>query len=274
MQIAFKRMPASLSNHMFLDRDIQSTVDHIRQTHERYFLFVERLNELAHHALFSAKVVRSDMRQLLLATLLQRALTAFQATVILAQRGMPSEVRVVLRTLLEAMFRIAAIANDEDVAHDYVQAHEHHRLNFVKKLKRLPKALRPQVDETALESLRVALAKSVNGLPETALTTKWFAEKAELENFYNTAYALLSEDVHINVGTLESALNIDEQEELVSFSYGPSDEEIEHHLLTAAEALLLSMRAAFSVLEVACTKEVEQMHEEFVALHADFTSET
>ena len=274
MQIAFKRMPASLSNHMFLDRDIQSTVDHIRQAHERYFLFVERLNELAHRALFSAKVVRSDMRQPLLATLLQRALTAFQATVILPQRGMPSEARVVLRTLLEAMFRIAAIANDENVARAYVEEDERHRLKFINKLKLLPKTLRPQVDEAALESLREALLKSVKDLGTTERKTWWYAHKAELENFYMTIYALLSEHVHINVGTLESALNIDEQEELVSFSYGPSDEEIGNHLLTAAEALLLSMRAAYSVLDVACAKEIEQMQEEFNALHAAFSTET
>jgi len=85
-----------LSKLAFLAPEHEEIVAHIQEAHRPLFDFVHRLTVLAHEVLIDAKVNRSDLQQLLLASLQQKALTAFQAIVLLAERGLPSEARIVL----------------------------------------------------------------------------------------------------------------------------------------------------------------------------------
>jgi Family of unknown function (DUF5677) len=245
-----------LSNHMFLDPALDSIVAHVRKTHSKHFDFAFRLNELAHLALFGAKIVRQDLQQILLATLQHRAMTAYQGVVLLSERGLPCEARVLLRTLLEVTFRIVAIAKDKNVARAYALQDKIHRKKAVNKYKLLTKDFRDEAAEAELNDLQSAVAQSIKDQDIKELKTVWFAQRADMMDFYNSAYAVLSDSVHVNVSSLESALHLDEDNNIDKFEYGPNDEDYDTHIVTAAEALLIALHAVYSIID---TKFVEQL---------------
>lgn len=269
--VRVRAMLPKLTNHMFLDANISQYVEHVRQAHAESFEFIERLNELAHRSLFSAKVASGDVQAVLVSTLLQRALTAFQATIILGERGLPEESKVALRTLLEVMFKIVAIAKDEEVAKTFILEDVRHRRKFLNKFKLLNPTLE-NVDKQVLESLLESTTKQIQDKDIRELKTQWFAAKAGLTDFYNSAYAILSDSVHANVRTLERALNVDENGNLVGLNYSFSDEDLDDHLLAAAETLIFALRATFSKVEVGTAEEIHTMHDEFDALYTKITN--
>ena len=258
--------PSPLSNRMFLDPALDGVVNHVRRAHAGYFDFAVRLNELAHRAMFDAKVNRQDLQQLLVATLQHRALTSYQATILLAERGLPSETRVVLRTLLEVTFRIVAISKDKEVGRVYVLEDEIHRRKFINKYKMLGEDIRSKASEALLSDLQSTLAQRIKDQDIKELKTFWFARRADMLDFYNTAYAVLSESVHVNVRNLESALHLDEERNIVKLNYGPNDEDFDTHLSTAAEALLIALHAVYSVIDTEFAPQLGQMHKELKSL--------
>ena len=121
----------SLGNAMFFSDDLAQYVHLVNVEHNDMLDFARRINEAAHEALFSAKVVRTDLQHVLLVSLLQRAMTAFQSTILLWERGLPQDGQVVLLTLLEVTFKTVAIARHSEVATKYVQEDETLRKKFI-----------------------------------------------------------------------------------------------------------------------------------------------
>lgn len=260
-------MPISLSNNGFLGPEISGIVQHVRAAHAEIFSFCDRLNELAHRSLFSAKVDRHNIRELVLSTLIHKAMTAYQAVVIVAERGLPSEARVLLRTLLEVTFRAGAIAKNPDAARQYVSEDVVRRSKLIRRFKRLSPDLQGSANAAELDQVLEVLTARIRAERITERSTLWYAEQAGMEDFYRSAYSLLSEAVHVSIGQLESSLHLDEKGDLLGLTYGPSDEEIDVNLLTGAEALLFALRATYSVVDVQTSDEIHRMHDEFNDLH-------
>lgn len=259
---------SELSNLIFLDRSFEKVVAQIHQAHTKQFAFAWLLNELAHKALFDAKINRQDPQHLLLATLEHRALTSYQSVVLLVERGLPHEARAVLRTLLEVTFRTVAIANNKDIGLAYILEDERHRIKLINKYKMLSKEVRTQASKAMLNELKSTIETKIKDQGIKKLKTQWFAQRAGLEDLYHSAYSVLSEAVHVNSKSLESALNLDDDETLVSLNYFPSDNYLDKHIYTAAEALLLSLRAVHLIIETKFAKDNDQLHKEFKSKHA------
>lgn len=260
--------PLELSNLMFLDPGFNEYVLRVQQAHSKPFSSAWRLNELAHKAMLEAKIARDDLQQVLLASLEHRALTSYQAVVLLLERGLPAEAQVVLRTLLEVTFRIVAISKDKEVGTAYAREDELHRRKYINKYRLLGDDVRIRTSEAEMNELKAVIDKKIEDLAIKSLSTQWFAQRAGMEDFYHSAYSVLSGSVHVNSRTLESALNLGENEELVSLKYGPSDEDLDDLIYTAIEALCLSLRGVHAVIDTEFAGEIEQLHEELKREHA------
>lgn len=259
-------MTIEITDNGFLDSNSNSVVLHINHAHSEVLSYCKRLNNLAHRSLFSAKVSIDDAQQFLLAALIHKAMTAYQAIILLAERGMPSESQVVLRTLLEITFRIVAIAKDPEVGQAYILQDETNRKKFLNKLKLLDRSRTEALFDNELESVLKTVTQSIKDQDIKELSTVWFAEKANLVDFYNSAYAVLSNSVHVNVRHLENAFNYDSQGDLNGLKYGYSDQDLTQNVLTASEGLLLSLRAAYSIIDIEPADEIHLSHDEFNVL--------
>ena len=244
-----RRMDALQTDKMFLSEEMSSLIPQIRATYPRHFEFAERLNEEANRLLFTATVNKSDRQSVLLAALLPRLLTAFQATVIVAERGMLSEVRLLVRKVLDVTFRIVAIASDDEAALLYILSNEPRRLKSFNKLRMLsesarpPDALRPEVEAIGKEVKRRIEEEDIK-----APKTEWFAQRAGLHDHYNREYSVLSESVHANASDADSVLETNDAGEITRLRYEVETEEVDKLLLIACDMVLKSLEAAFKVL--------------------------
>lgn len=251
---------------MFLDPVMDRYVSHVRIAHADSLDFAYRLNEFGNRALFAVGVSQDDERGLLLSTLLGRILTSFQASIIIVQRGLPLETQLLLRTVLEITFKIVAIADDEEVAQLFVGEGLINKRKKYEKLRKMTSSdFRTQLDEMREEHQNLAAKIKDGGIK--ALTTFDFAKRAGLENFYHSAYSLLSDAVHSTVNTLEDTLNLD-QGELVGLKYGFSDKDLDVHVFTACESLIISLKAALAAIGPDLLPEVVELHNEFDKIYS------
>lgn len=255
---------------MFLGQPIEEYVEHVNRAHHQLLDYARELNEVAHRALFCVKITRTDLQHILLAALLQRGMKAFQAAIILVERGLVEEAEVALRTLLEVTFKTVAVAKSPEVALAFVAEDETHRRKFIKKYKLLSAASQ---DPTRLDDLEKLLAETtarIRQIGATELKIRWFAEKAELLDLYNSAYTILSATAHVGVRTLENSLEIGADDLVVSMTYGFSDSGIEATVLTACETLLITLHAGFSKGDISqeCVDALSAMKASFDSLHS------
>jgi hypothetical protein len=74
----------------------------IKQEYKQLFFYLAEVNEQAHRYLGLWRVSSTNVKQLFSAALFVRALTAYQALVLLTQRHYASEARTTCRNILEA----------------------------------------------------------------------------------------------------------------------------------------------------------------------------
>ncbi len=190
----------------FLSPAMSEISAQFRHAHTKAFGLAEELNELAHREIFATRITSTNAQHLLIACLLHRALTTFQGVVVLGERGMPAEATTLLRTLLEVMFRLIAIAKDSEVGWAYILEDEVHRKKFINKFKLLSDSVKSALGNPTLDSLLATIKQNIDDNDIRELKTQWFAERAELADFYHSAYSVFSGTVHVNVRDLESCI--------------------------------------------------------------------
>ena len=87
------------------------------------------------------KVDTSLINEILLAALYLRTLHTFQATVLLAERGLLTQGRMLVRSMLDAIFPLVAIAKDGNFAKEYAESYKVQQLRFLKNAQNLDSPL-------------------------------------------------------------------------------------------------------------------------------------
>lgn len=255
-----------LSDQVFLSPMMSEVTAQIRNAHKKIFTLVDKINQLTNREILATEILNNDEQHLVVACLLHRALTTYQGVVVLVERGMPSEAKVLLRTQLEVMFQLVAITKDREVGRAYILQDEVHRKKFINKFKLLSDPVKASVGNPVLEDLLATIDQRIHDGDIRKCTTEWFAERAELLDFYHSAYSVFSRTVHAHVRDLETALIVDTQGKVTGFAYGPTDAGLEEIVLTAIESFLFSVQGAFSVLPSDSHAAFSAIHDEFVTL--------
>jgi hypothetical protein len=243
---------------MFLNPQISEIISEINVKHSSQFEAARELSSIAHRAMSVANNPVNP-RELILVLLNVRALTSFQGMVILLERGMPSEARVLLRMLLEVAFKLEAIAKNPELGGRYALQDKLHQKKRIYKFGLLNHEITSEADRLYLKSLLPQLNKDLENISD--ITTEQFAKAAGRIDLYHSAYSVLSDSVHTNVRDLESLIVENRDAELESIIYGPSDTDIREHLLSGCEYLLLCLRATYSVVEIGSSnvEEIDQI---------------
>lgn len=237
-----------LSDHMFLGPEVPELLRYVRGIYPEHFCLAQDLNLFANSWLFRTQMVEENVQHILVGSLLPRLLTAFQGAVIMSERGMSSEVRLLVRKVLEVCFRLVAVARSEENAYAYIQSDEPHRRKYLNKLKALKSVKLDKSEIQLIEKLRQDVDAAIQSQSIKEIGTQWFAERADLMDLYNTAYALFSESAHTNVRDLQPLLVQRENGEIEALEYGPDTFHMDDLLLTAIEATIIALESAFSVL--------------------------
>lgn len=254
----------SINENGFLDTDIQFWIAKHRKANGLLFQICDEVNQLAQIHLFKLDIHNNAVQEILVGLLFVRALSAYQASLLLCERGIITETKIILRTLLEILFRIAAISKDEVIANAYILEDEVHRKKFLNKFKSLNASVKSAAGNPELEDLLNTLKKNIEEKDIKELQTQWFAHKAGLDDFYNSAYSLFSDSVHANVRDLEELFNTNFEGSITGINFGPDVSGLSKLLLTAGETMILILYDVSGLFNL-------QIEEHLTALHKRLT---
>jgi Family of unknown function (DUF5677) len=126
-------------------------------------------------------------------TLFMRSVVALRSIAILIHHDSVDDAAIIVRTLFEIEFQLGAIKSDRQIAVHLIQGAEFARLKRLKKFREsdrpLPEGLTAEeIDRELEEAKRIA----------QEVTKKYLAEKAKLDNEYNTFYSAFSDIAHVS----------------------------------------------------------------------------
>lgn len=221
----------------FLSDDIANYESEIVARYADKFELAGSINRAAHRMIFSIEIGSTRLPDLLLATLLARQASTFQAFLLLVRKGLMHQSEMLVRNLAESMFLVGAICKNNAFADQYILSEE---LSRKKSLVRLnnDRVRRGQQPDDQASALIAELETKVRDEKIRRFTTEQIAELAGLSSYYDTVYGLFSLAVHSSSRSLDKALAADSSGKVVAVDYGPTVEGFDLHLDSALSMTL------------------------------------
>jgi hypothetical protein len=194
-----------------------------------------------------AFVDSEDIQQVLAACLLMRLLDGHQSIHILCSKGLTVCSKVILRSNVEALVLLKYVAASKDNLQHYVASDQLQRkkwLNIV--LNDKSKAFSDELRKGISEQMLMDIDNSINELGASDLKIEQLASRVGLNELYQTAYRMLSYDVHVLPRSLEKYWVLNEAEEVVAMNFTPKNEDI-------LEVIVPSMATIINALDCYAT---------------------
>ena len=212
-------------------------------------------------------VNKENPLQLITSCLFIKVLNTTRAILLLIENNLLSEVYVLLRHQMEAIFVLSACQKDESFLKTYIASDQKYRLRLgnvilnnkndsfsleeLEEIKELKPYLKTIVDEQGIKEINV----------------EELSKKAGLEAIYNSAYRLFSNIVHVGVKSLDNYLLLDEKENIEELKIYPYQEDIAILYLTAINLILIAIECLNSIFKVKLDEKVyplkDQLHVQF-----------
>lgn len=240
-----------LEKHGFCGDQINDYKNEIRNKYRDCLELSFDTNTLCQTSMYELVVHNEDGREVVTSSLYIRSLNSYQAVLILAERGMIPQARSMARTMLESIFTLCAVCKSESLIDVYIDEDHKKRLKLIEKFRQFhggefPPEYSPEEIEELREELR---AKYPDGKIRMRTTEQW-AKDADLEDWYLTVYALLSDSVHTKVSDLERHLAIGEDGKVTEMLWGPDPEGIEDVLYASVEAMTIALDHVCKIFDV------------------------
>lgn len=234
----------------FLSENIDQIISKNRKKFSGWFDLCLEVNAFFHDLLSNLKIQDSDEKKMVGACLSLRASSTFQGIIILAERGMVAETRMLLRCLMELMFSICALTKNENFVKEFILEDQRGRLKIINKLKASSKKIKNWLKGFETESLEEKLKKEINKKQIKHISTYEIAQKAGMTDHYNTAYSALSSTIHPKIKDLEEYLLKNDNGEIVSFRWIPANDDTDTYLLTAIECTFFIFNSIYNLFNI------------------------
>jgi Family of unknown function (DUF5677) len=213
-----------LFEHGFLGAEADQVRQQILQKYAELFTSLKELNDICHEYLRTAKYHHEEGVHVSAVSYFMRGLMTFQSLIILSERGCIEDVRALCRTLLQACFRLAAIATDPTVVNRIVAS----ALDLDRKRLRLFKSgelkMPPGTSNVDLDAKIAELDAAIEKRGGSMVTDKELATIGKRLADY-PAYLVLSDAAHTSPTDLRSFLEY-QNRNLLGFNYGPHDKDL------------------------------------------------
>lgn len=259
---------SSIEENGYLASEISFWVDKHRSEHGEWFTLAERVNSFAHKCMFDLDIHNKDFQELLAAAAFIRALSIFQGTVIMLERGMIYEGATLLRSLIEVMFVVCAAADDPQFAKDYILSDGAKKLTLMKKLLRSSEEIREIVsDQVSLEEVgKLRNDLKANGIVDFQVSN--IAERTEYNDWYTVVYTLLSQmAAHPTSRSLDKYLCASSEGDVESFLWGPDVYGIDCLMTSAIEGMIIVLGHVSKLFGKAWSVSLDAFHETLHELH-------
>ena len=253
----------------FLGSEMESWIKKYRKENKELFSFCYELNQVAHKTLSKLIIHNKDGQEILSSAMFTRILSQYQSVIVLVERGMINEAKIILRTMLDGLFILVAMTKDRKYMNYYINDDIEKRKGSLNQFSKNPgdhfSELKEQLPEEEIAKLLQELSeekasKELEGVKYTSrISTKKWAEFAELEHLYYKVYSLLNSAVHGLSRELEQYAEIDDDGEIVGMNSGPCIEGIGIALTTASDFLIIVLMNIHDFFELD-KLELEKLH--------------
>ena len=174
---------------------------------------------------------------------------------------METQATILLRCLLEALFSLVASSKSEEVVKKFINADLLERRKFFNKARMCKgDSLKGLADKHATDEVISNIQKDIDTFEAKRLSTEDISIKAELHDWYLTAYSLFSHSVHSSIRDLEKHLITDRNGDITGLKNEPTSDDYELLLATAAEAMLHTLKAIERVFDLDTSDFVKEKY--------------
>jgi len=253
-------IPAEFEHEGFLSPRMSKIPNEVRKAYPEWFDFARSANKLCQEALYQIDVKNADHPGMARSLLYLHNLQIFQSAVICLENGMTSQAQILIRTMIETLFKLKAISADPINVRQYgieaiisqisfgkatVELHKisngkHYTKADIKSVHHRLKELADKKKEIGDE-----LRKLTNKKKEVEVE-KWqikeWATKANLVEFYLLYYQLLCQPVHAGGSHIESFTIKNNLGDFTKINPLPKFKMIDAYMHLALNTLLLSLQ--------------------------------
>ena len=236
----------TIDKQWFLSADIQAWIRKHRIENQAWFALAEDLSRIGQRQLALLNVPATDNQAFLTALLFMRGLSGFQGAIVLAERGMTQEARILTRGCFETVFCLGAVRRDPAFADAFIRDDASRRQKLARVLLKDSSGLGAGHIEK-LTGFLDGLAES--GLQSESLQIARAAELAGLTGIYDTYYRGLSNDAaHPSVVALNHHVDADENGLIKGLRWGPNVPDVEDTIMAACTAAVHTIYLAKEML--------------------------
>jgi hypothetical protein len=221
-----------------------------------WFDHAENVAAYAGDLIQSLHVTRGNIHQLLTALLFRRIASAFEAVLMLAERGMHTEGLAQRRSMLEALFVLGAVSKQPNLADTFMRNDQHRLLKIYKNIKKLPLEIQEHLPP---EFLHEAIDEKIADLKlstaaNTLTTVSEYAKAADLYVYYLIDYSFASEAAHHVAKDLERQIILDQAGDVDGFFWGAEPDLPSELLSNAVDYMLEAVNATESLFEIGASE--------------------
>lgn len=177
----------------------------------------------------------------------------YQTVIILVTRGLMSQAKAVLRTMLEKLFVLTAVSKEPENYNDWIGTQNVERNRLIRAIKRGD--IQPvDIDPSKLTE---------NEFTKKVSFSEW-ADRADMKWDYNVIYRLFSRNVHCTETGYADDLEIDNEGEVVAIKIYPDYEEADQTLILAKRYALISATIIKPYLSVCDSSDSFQEYQSFL----------
>ena len=215
-----------LLKHGFLGTEGEQIQQQILRKYAELFGHLRDFNDICHEYLSGLRIDREAETEVFTIAYFIRGLKTFQSLILLLERGMLDDVRVLGRTLLHTHFRLAALANDPTVLkriRTSALSEQKKRLESYKSGKRKVPANANKVD---LDQLIAQAQSQLQKMGGSGINEKELAKIGGRLRDYDEAYAILSDAVHTSLSDVLPSMKFGHKGNFLGYIYGPDDRDL------------------------------------------------
>lgn len=250
----------TFNEYGFLADDFSFFTDEANAKHGDRISICKELSHLAWRFQYSLSIHNEYPPEIIGSILYMRVLSTYQAAILLSQRGMKHQVQMLIRCTLEPLFPLVAISNDINFVNSFVLSEEHERLKGINKLIKFKEKNKDDSDIQELKNLAKAIRLKICVDDIKNINIYDCAQKAGLQDYYDTLYSFMSITVHSSPRSLEEAIEMDnEKGSIKELKNEPDLDSYDDHLSTLADCLLKAVSAISIIFKIDEPKFVQNI---------------